>query len=150
MPNVHMAAATLADAQLNAPETTETYQTDSGMTDEVMQLGALNRIAESNLAIAYEQRTSNLIALLQLANVEGWAQTADAEIARTMVIEALDIASLTEIIDGVKRGRQKQAMPDQIGDRRKLVATIMDNWEQLTSLTKKEAKDVISELARKP
>lgn len=150
MPNVHMAAATLADGQLNDSEVTAQYQTDEGVTDATMQLGALNRIAESNLAIAYEQRTSNLIALLQLANVEGWAQSADAEIARTMVIEALDIASLTEIIDGVKRGRTKQAHPDQIGDRRKLIGTIMNNWDELISLPKKDAKDVINQLARNP
>jgi hypothetical protein len=101
-----MAAATLAAAQLISEETAnEHYVAEEGITDETMQFGALNRIAEAQLALAYEQRTANLIALLQLANVEGWAKSADAEIARQQVIEALDIATIEEIVDQINRGR---------------------------------------------
>lgn len=107
MPNVHMATATLAEVDLCDSETAnERYLAEEGISDETMQFTALNRIAESNLAIAYEQRTANLIALLQLAHAEGWSKSADAEIARAQVIEALDIASLEEIIDGIKRGQK--------------------------------------------
>ena len=62
--NPHMSKASGASAQLVSPEiANEHYISEQGITDETMQFGALNRIAEATLALAYEQRTANLIAL---------------------------------------------------------------------------------------
>ncbi|QWY81966.1 hypothetical protein SEA_SICARIUS2_61 [Arthrobacter phage Sicarius2] len=101
MPNVHMAAATLAEVQLVDTETAEvTYLSEEGLSDETMQFSALNRIAEAQLALAYEQRTANLIELLKLAQIEGWEQDGDGRMIRAQILEALDIATIDEIIDG--------------------------------------------------
>ena len=63
--NKHYEEAAKAKAQLpDEDSSNEAYIAEQGMTDEVMQFGALNRIAEATLALAYEQRTANLIALL--------------------------------------------------------------------------------------
>ena len=56
--------------------------------------------AEATLALAYEQRTANLIAFVTLAHREGWAQDADARTMRGMIVEALDLATIAELIDG--------------------------------------------------
>jgi hypothetical protein len=64
MSNEHMIAAAKASAQLIIPEiANEHYVAEEGITNETMQFGALNRIAEATLALAYEQRTANLLAL---------------------------------------------------------------------------------------
>ncbi|ALY09714.1 hypothetical protein [[Arthrobacter] sp. ATCC 21022] len=105
MTNVHMRNATLAEAQLyDADTANESYQAEQGMTDEVMQFAALNRIAESNLAIAYEQRTANNIEALKLAKQEGWAESADGQALRTMIMEALDLEDIAKLIAGQRRG----------------------------------------------
>ena len=60
--NKHYAAAAEASTQLADEEITGVmYAAEEGITDETMQFSALNRIAEATLALAYEQRTANLI-----------------------------------------------------------------------------------------
>lgn len=56
--------------------------------------------AEASLAIAYELRTANNIAMLELAAREGWGHDADGRTLRTMIVEALDLATIAELIDG--------------------------------------------------
>ena len=105
MPNTHMRDATIAAAQLISEETAnELYVAEQGLTDETMQFGALNRIAESNLAIAYELRTRNNIEALKLAKEEGWAESADGQALRTMIMEALDLEDIAKLIAGQRRG----------------------------------------------
>ncbi|UGL61947.1 hypothetical protein SEA_EASTWEST_64 [Arthrobacter phage EastWest] len=99
MPNIHMREATLGAAQLADEETNnEAYLAEQGITDETMQFSALHRVAESNLAIAYEQRTANMIAFLALAQKQGWADDDDAKLLQVSIIEALDLAELKELI----------------------------------------------------
>lgn len=61
--NPHLSKASAASPQLIDPETAnESYVAEEGITDQTMQFGALNRIAEATLALAFEHRTANLIA----------------------------------------------------------------------------------------
>ncbi|ALY09385.1 hypothetical protein FDH48_gp56 [Arthrobacter phage Jawnski] len=106
MPNTHMRDATLASAQLYNEETAnENYQAEQGMTDEVMQFGALNRIAEAQLAVAYELRTRNNIEMLKIAKNEGWAESPDGQALRSMVIEALDLEDIAKLLAGQRRAQ---------------------------------------------
>lgn len=85
MPNVHLADATkrlFADG--------ETPQ------DRDVERAA----AEGVLALAYEQRTANLIAFLSLAEREGWGEDADGRTMRAQIVEALDLADIADLIDG--------------------------------------------------
>lgn len=62
--------------------------------------------AEAALAIAYELRTRNNIALLDLAVREGWAHEADGRTLRMMIVEAVDLATLAELVDGTYQSPQ--------------------------------------------
>lgn len=65
--NTHYNAAAIHRPQLVTEESAnEHYLAEQGITDETMQFSALNRVAEATLALAYEQRTANLIAVGQL------------------------------------------------------------------------------------
>lgn len=85
MPNVHLADATERLAAEDRPPS----------SDDVARAHA-----EASLAIAYELRTRNNIALLDLAVREGWADDADGRTLRTMIVEAVDLATIAELIDG--------------------------------------------------
>lgn len=63
--NPHYSDAAKNRAQLTNEDTAnEQYLAEVGITDETMQFSALNRLAEAQLAVAYEQRTANLIAVV--------------------------------------------------------------------------------------
>ena len=105
MPNVHMREATLNNPQLPTAElANEQYLSEDGVTDGTMIFGALNRIAEAQLAVAYELRTRNNIEALKLAKQEGWAESADGQALRTMIMEALDLEDIAKLIAGQRRG----------------------------------------------
>lgn len=105
MPNVHMANAALNAPQLPNEETAnEQYVAEEGITDGTMLFGAINRVAEAQLAVAYELRTQNNIEALKIAKLEGWAESADGQALRTMVIEALDLEDIAKLIAGQRRG----------------------------------------------
>lgn len=75
--NPHFAEASKHRPQLVTEETAnEGYIAEEGITDETMQFSALNRIAEATLALAYEQRTANMIAA---ANTLGFGRAQLAE-----------------------------------------------------------------------
>jgi hypothetical protein len=69
--NPHMSKASAATVQLvNSEIAHESYLSEEGVTDGTMQFSALNRIAEATLALAFEQRTANLIAAFGQLNYD--------------------------------------------------------------------------------
>lgn len=76
--NTHFDAAAMERPQLVTEETAnDGYVAEEGITDETMQFSALNRIAEATLALAYEQRTANLVAYWNAlaGDAEPWQDT---------------------------------------------------------------------------
>ena len=62
MSNPHFEAAAEHRPQLVHEDTAHEYLEAEGVDHETMQFSALNRIAEATLALAYEQKTANLLA----------------------------------------------------------------------------------------
>ncbi|QIN94386.1 hypothetical protein SEA_ABBA_57 [Arthrobacter phage Abba] len=120
MPNTHLADATMRlEPEDRAPS-----------SDDVARAAA-----EGTLALAYEQRTANLVAFLTLAAREGWALDADARTMRTQIVEALDLATVAELIDGTYKTpaeRHEEIIGRAVGaERNRITGALMSNSKAL-------------------
>lgn len=69
--------------QIANPETiNDHYISEAGITDETVLLSELTRNTEATLALAYEQRTANLIAALEYTSGDARGQAWVAMIKR--------------------------------------------------------------------
>lgn len=95
MPNVHIRRATLLANGLPL-----TSQIDDD--NEVLKpsdFGLRRADVEATLAVAHEQRTANLIAMLALATKEGWSDDADAVEMRKQIVDHLDLVDTVDLFD---------------------------------------------------
>jgi|GEM_PF-6299750 len=93
--NPHYATAEHGPKLPEANAADELYVAADGVTDGTMAFGALNRIAETNLALAYEQRTIAMVEFYKAIRANG-ARDMDTDELHGLILERLGLKGIKQ------------------------------------------------------